>query len=263
MLRKNRVYRTDSKKPFPLSRTKFDLFINCKRCFWLDIVKGLNQVKFAPFTLNIAVDALFKNEFDFYRASKEKHPLFIEKDLNYIPFSDSRLDDWRNNFVGVRYIDEDLNLELFGAVDDLWLNLDTNKVVVVDYKATSKAGEINISDDGWWPAYKRQMEFYQFLLINNNLEVDEVGYFLYANGLKEGFLNRNDIPMLQFDLTLLEYEGSTKWIPKKLKELKSVLSSDKIPEPTSDCDYCRYFEDRQESFRKLNYGHNLEFEFNE
>ena len=262
MLRKTRVYRSDSKKPFPLSRTKFDLFVNCQRCFWLDIVKGLNSVKFAPFTLNIAVDALFKNEFDFYRASKEKHPLFLEENLNYIPFSHSKLDDWRNNFEGVRFVDEELNLQLFGAVDDLWLDMDSNKVVVVDYKATSKAGSIEISDAGWWPQYKRQMEFYQFLLTKNEIDVDKTGYFLYANGLKEGFLNRNDIPMLQFDLTLIKYVGNIDWIPKKLKELKSVLLSDKMPDPSSECENCRYFEDRQESFRKSNYGQNLEFEFN-
>ena len=262
MLRKTRVYRSDSKKPFPLSRTKFDLFVNCQRCFWLDIVKGLNSVKFAPFTLNIAVDALFKNEFDFYRASKEKHPLFLEENLNYIPFSHSKLDDWRNNFEGVRFVDEELNLQLFGAVDDLWLDIDSNKVVVVDYKATSKAGSIEISDAGWWPQYKRQMEFYQFLLTKNEIDVDETGYFLYANCLKEGFLNRNDIPMLQFDLTLIKYVGNIEWIHKKLKELKSVLLSDKMPDPSSECENCRYCEDRQETFRKSNYGQNLEFEFN-
>ena len=32
--------------------------------------------------------------------------------------------------------------EIFGAVDDLWLNKDTNEVVVVDYKATSNKKEL-------------------------------------------------------------------------------------------------------------------------
>ena len=28
-------------------------------------------------------------------------------------------------------------IEIFGALDDLWLNKDTNEIVVLDYKATS------------------------------------------------------------------------------------------------------------------------------
>ena len=133
MLRKKNVYNRGSTKKFRISRSKVDDFVNCQRCFWLDRVKGVDRIRTPAFTINIAVDRLLKNEFDYYREKKERHPLFIEKKLNFIPFKDSRLDDWRQNFEGIQYYDKDLDLVFTGAVDDLWLNEDTRKVIVVDY----------------------------------------------------------------------------------------------------------------------------------
>lgn len=66
----------------------------------------------------------------------------------------------------------------------LWLNLDTNEVIVVDYKATSKNDEVTL-DAEWQDGHKNQMEFYQWLLRNNGLKVANQGWFVYCNGLKE------------------------------------------------------------------------------
>ena len=52
------------------------------------------------------------------------------------------IDDWRENFKGVQYFDEDKNLIITGAVDDIWFNLDTEELIVVDYKATAKNDKI-------------------------------------------------------------------------------------------------------------------------
>ena len=45
------------------------------------------------------------------------------------------------------YQHEELNLHLFGAVDDVLINLDTDELIVVDYKATSKNSEISLNAD--------------------------------------------------------------------------------------------------------------------
>ena len=61
-----RIYELNNKiKPFRLSRSKFSDYLTCKRCFYLDQVKGLKNLDTLPFTLNNAVDALVKKEFDF------------------------------------------------------------------------------------------------------------------------------------------------------------------------------------------------------
>jgi CRISPR/Cas system-associated exonuclease Cas4 (RecB family) len=259
MLRTRNIYSRGSNKKFRISRSKVDDFINCPRCFWLDRVKGVDRTRTPTFAINNAVDRLLKNEFDHYREKQTKHPIFIQENLNYIPFDDIRLNNWRENFKGIEYYDKDLNLTFTGAIDDLWLNEDTKKVIVVDYKATSKEGAIVMSDDGWWPQYKRQMEFYQFLLRMNGMKVEDHGFFLYVNGIKEGFFDSE----VKFNTYLIRYEGDTSWIPGTLKKLKSTLESENVPEASKSCDHCRYFDDRQDSFRKLNYGQNLEFEFDE
>ena len=57
-----------------LSRSKIDLFLECPRCFFEDVARGNGRPSGPPFTLNNAVDALFKREFDDYRASAAAAP---------------------------------------------------------------------------------------------------------------------------------------------------------------------------------------------
>ena len=118
MIRKKNIYTKGITKNFRISRSKVDLHIKCKRCFWLDRVKGLGMIQPPSFTLNNAVDNLLKNEFDFYRSAKKKHPIFIKNDLNIIPFSHPNLNEWRENFKGISYTDTELDLVFTGAIDD-------------------------------------------------------------------------------------------------------------------------------------------------
>ena len=169
---------------YKLSRSKVDYFLNCPRCFYMDRRLGIGQPPGFPFNLNSAVDSLLKNEFDYYRKIKKPHPYIERLGLNAIPFEHEKLDKWRHNFSGVIYQHQKLNLHLFGAVDDIWINLDSGELIVVDYKATSKNSEINLDAD-WQIGYKRQMEFYQYLLRNNGFKVSDTGYFVYCNGIRQ------------------------------------------------------------------------------
>ena len=62
---------------------------------------------------------------------------------------------------------------------------------IVDYKATSKDDEVNL-DAEWQDGYKRQMEIYRWLFINNGFKVSDTGYFVYANGKKIELLLMQD-----------------------------------------------------------------------
>ena len=75
--------------------------------------------------------------------------------------------------------------EIFGAVDDVWENLDTGELHIVDYKSTSKQGESSI-DVGWGEGYKRQMEIYQWLFREAGHTLSNTGCFLYVDGSKDG-----------------------------------------------------------------------------
>lgn len=236
MARRN-LYDPESTEPFRLSRSGIDLFVNCPRCFYLDKRLGIGRPSGPPFTLNSAVDALLKKEFDIHRQKNEPHDLMKKFGIDAIPFTHADLDKWRANFVGVQYLHEPTNLLITGAVDDVWIN-PKKELIVVDYKATAKSGEITL-DDEWKIGYKRQMEVYQWLLRANGFKVNKTGYFVYANGRKD--LDVFD-GKLEFELTLLPYTGDDGWVEGRILEIKKCLESPKIPGPGAECEYCAYRE---------------------
>ena len=105
-----------SDKPFALSRSKVELFIDCPRCFYLDRRLGIGRPPGFPFSLNSAVDSLLKKEFDDYRAKGEPHPLMAQAGVNAMPHAHPELETWRANFKGVRTLHKQTNFELFGAI---------------------------------------------------------------------------------------------------------------------------------------------------
>ena len=230
------VYLPGSPEPFKLSRSRIDLFVDCPRCFYLDRRLGVDRPPGFPFTLNTAVDTLLKKEFDIHRAKKTKHPLLEKYGVDAIPVDHKDLAKWRENFVGIQFLHKPTNLLIFGAIDDLWQN-SQNEYIIVDYKATSKSEEINELNQTWHEGYKRQMEVYQWLLRQNGYKVSNTGYFVYCNGDtdKKAFDGK-----LEFDVTLIAYEGNDNWIDPKIKEIHKCLNSNKIPAANPDCDYCTY-----------------------
>lgn len=222
-------------KPFKLSRSKVDMFIECPRCFYLDRRLGVKRPGGFPFTLNNAVDFLLKKEFDIHRAKNQAHPLMKAYGIEAVPYNHEKMDDWRHNFSGVQFLHEPTNFLLFGAIDDLWIGKD-KKIMVVDYKATSINKEVTL-DDEWKIVYKRQMEFYQWLLRQNGFNVSDTGYFVYVNGKKdrEAFDGR-----LEFDVKILPYTGNDDWVEDTVLKAHKTLMSDSIPAASSSCDYCNY-----------------------
>ena len=231
------TYTPEQKNAFKLSRSKIDLFTECKRCFFLDRRFGVGRPQGAPFTLNIAVDALMKKEFDIHRADQTTHPLLKSYGVDAVPFQHEKMNEWRENFVGVQALYKPANFLIFGAVDDIWKNPD-GEVIVVDYKATSKEGVVDkLEDTKWHNGYRRQMEIYQWLLEQNDLKVSDTGYFVYVNGQKD---KKAFDSKLEFDVKLIAYTGKRDWIPKILDDIKKLLDTEEVPEAGDGCDYCTY-----------------------
>lgn len=234
--RTRNLYDPQSDQPFSLSRSKIDLFVDCPRCFYMDRRLGVARPPGFPFALNSAVDKLLKQEFDVHRANGTNHPLIEKYGVDARPVAHEKLDDWRENFVGVQHLHQPTNLMIFGAIDDLWIN-SKDEYIVVDYKSTSKDEEIVALDKDWHEGYKRQMEVYQWLLRRNGYKVSDTGYFVYCNGItdKQAFDAK-----LEFDITLIAYEGSDGWIEDTINKIYHCLRNNTIPEGTPECDYCAY-----------------------
>jgi CRISPR/Cas system-associated exonuclease Cas4 (RecB family) len=232
------LYDPNSKSPFKISRSSIDLYCSCPKCFYLDKRLGIAQPPGYPFTLNSAVDYLLKKEFDILRKKQEAHPLMKKFSIDAIPFAHKDLNVWRENFKGITYLDPHTNLIIGGAIDDIWINKKTKELHIVDYKSTSKNGEVNLDAD-WQDSYKRQMEIYQWLFRKNGFQVADIGYFVYCNGITD---TEKFDAKLEFEIKIIPYTGDTSWIELKLKEIKKTLESNNPPKASSDCDYCKYRE---------------------
>lgn len=234
--RKKNVYDPKSQRPFRLSRSKLDLFLNCPRCFYLDRRLGVGQPPGFPFSLNSAVDKLLKKEFDVRRAAGQPHPLMQQYKLDAVPFEHAQLDEWRDSLRGgITYLHQPTKLFITGGVDDIWVK-PNGELIIVDYKATSKEQEVTLDAD-WQIGYKRQMEIYQWLFRKNRFTVSSTGYFVYCNGLtdREAFDGR-----LEFDIKLIPYIGDDSWIEHAITQAWECLQSDELPQPNVQCDYCAY-----------------------
>ncbi len=215
-----------------LSRTKLELFLECPRCFWLDMKQGVKRPSGPPFTLNLAVDFLLKQEFDGYREKRSQHPVMEKYSIPAIPFQHEKLDQWRHNFTGVQFVHEPTGFLVYGAVDDLWID-GNGAVSVVDYKATG-AKEHQVYD-----SYQRQMEVYQWLLRRNNLDVSPTGYFVFARVNKANGFGDGEAA-LAFDLFIEPRTGDDSWVDQALHAARKTFNMEKIPDPTPTCEYCNY-----------------------
>ena len=225
-----------------LSRSTVEKYISCPRCCVLDKKYQIRPPSL-PFTLNIAVDNLCKNEFDYYRRIQEPHPLCIENDVDAVPFKHKKLDLWRSNFQGIRYKSVEFGYDFGGAIDDVWQKRNGD-LIIVDVKATSKSNfdwSETFKKYEYPKAYKRQLEMYQWLFKKNGFPVAEEAYLLYFNGRKnEEFFNKQ----LKFDVHFIKLSCCTSWVESKIIDTVNLLRSESFPQPSLSCEQCNYLKKR-------------------
>jgi len=218
--------------------------MRCPRCFWLDVKFKVKRPPGFPFTINSAIDYLFKQEFDVYRAEGGPHPIMTEAGIDAIPYGGPEIDLWRDSLKnGVQFHHKESDILLHGGVDDVWIT-PSGELIVVDYKSTgSGSGTPAIYDE-----YVRQLEIYQWLLAQNGHKVSPTGYWVYAQADKsQGFGHGK--PVLPFKLYVRSAIGEWGWIPEKLIEARSVLNMETPPNPGEECmgtglqAFCKYRQD--------------------
>ena len=225
-----------------LSRTAWDSFIRCKRCFYLERKLKIRPIRMPGYPINSRVDALLKEEFDIYREKQEPHPIFKKHNLNFITIKidKEKFRYFRNNRKGVRAKSIKTNFTIYGAIDDLWLNKDNGEVVVVDYKATSNKYGIDYvnSKMSYHKSYLRQLDFYAYLLKLNKFKVFKTGYWIVCNARNEE--QKTFDSKLNFKIDLLSYDVNTDYIEETLVELGKCYIIKAFPAINPSCDACRW-----------------------
>jgi len=238
------TYSPNQNRDFKISRGKFFNFLSCKRCFYLDRIKGLESPSVPGWSLNETTDLLLKKEFDFCRERQIPHRLFISNNLdNLVPFYHEELEKWRDSLhhgLTLRY--KNTNIILTGGIDDVWQNQISKKLIIVDYKSQAKLGrldKINYLQDPYHEGYKIQMDFYAYLLLGMGFKLDATSYFLVCNAKRD---DDSFDKTLNFDEYLVPYFWNIDWIENKIDEMINLMNSTEIPKSNLSCKNCAYSE---------------------
>jgi CRISPR/Cas system-associated exonuclease Cas4 (RecB family) len=214
--------------PYKFSPSSLSLLKDCPRCFWLHFNKGIRRPAGIFPSLPSGMDKILKEHFDSFIGKGLPPELAELKDVTL--FDDLELlKQWRNNFKGIQWTDEEGNL-LKGAVDNI-LKKD-NKLIVLDYKTRGYPLKEDTSAH-----YQDQLDIYNFLLRKNNYETEDYAYLLFYHpkGLdKDGNVIFNkDLIKMDIDVNNAE---------KILNHALDILKSPMPPEPGKECDFCKWLE---------------------
>lgn len=220
-------------KPIQLSPNSLNLYLECPHCFWLDKKQGIKRPPPYPYALNAAVDLLLKEEFDKYRKKKELHPLLVAYNIPAKLFPNQELlNEWRNNFKGIRYYDAELDATLFGAVDDI-LEFTDGKLAPLDYKSTgSKVATV-------YDRFQLQMDVYTFLLEKNGYKTVRKGCLaFYVVDKENGFADK-----LPFKKEIHMIDTDPSYVQGIFKEAVELLRKDTPPPHNQDCKFGQWLKD--------------------
>lgn len=244
--RASSIYTPGQVEDFKISRGKFENYLTCPRCFYLDRVVGLDEPGMPGWTLNETTDLLLKKEFDACRATGTPHRLFVANGLDYlVPFDHPDIDKWRDSLRhGLMHRFADSNIILTGGIDDVWQDTRDGRLIVADYKSQANLRPLDVETylaDVYHGAYKTQMDFYAYLLRQMGFEVAETAYFLVCNADRtaDGFHGR-----MQFSETLIPYRWDADWIPARVAEMIALMNQHEIPAPHPSCKNCAYARQR-------------------
>ena len=251
-----RIYSPNQNKDFQLSRSRFDEFMNCSRCFYLKVNKGFMSPSTPGWTLNTLTDTLLKKEFDECRAKQEPHRIMITNNLSHlVPYASEIIKDkkgndkllieeWRDSLhYGIKHRFKDTNIILQGGVDDVWFNTKTKELVIADYKSQHKKeiSQETYFNDPYKEGYKRQLDYYAYILKGMGFKVSSDAYFYICNAkeIDEGFYGK-----MLFDEVLIHYKIRTDYLETEIQKMIDAMNSENIPSSHDSCENCAYARQR-------------------
>jgi hypothetical protein len=212
-----------------LSPSSINIMLDCKRCFWLQIVKKIRRPRGIFPSLPGGMDKILKTHFDTFMEKGELPPEINEHGVSngYKLFDDkATLNIWRNNFKGIQYTDKTSGILLRGAVDNILMK--GKKLVVLDYKTRGYPLKEDTHEH-----YTTQMDIYNFLLRKNGYQTEDYTYLLFYYPNKV-----TDTGEVIFDTKLIKMKTDPKRGEKIFKEAIDILKLKEPPEASEGCEYC-------------------------
>jgi len=266
MARHRGTYKPERSEPYELSRGRLEGFLNCEACFWLDRVRGVKFPSIPGFLLNTNTDTLLKKDFDQFRG-KGPHPVMAKAGLSHLrPFFHEDIEKWESSLHfgsspnHFNTIHEKTNILFGGGLDDVWENLETGELHVVDYKSTAQmsmapapldesfiAPPKDPNKKDYKAGYRRQMEMYQWILRRKGFSVSDTGYFLYVDGqhINESGMIDSENPSqawMRFKTAIIPFIGDESWVEEALVRAKQTLEKEDCPLHAEECEHGKFIE---------------------
>ena len=214
------------KKIIRLSPSSLNLFLECPRCFWLQLNENIHRPRGIFPSLPGGMDLVIKDYFDKYREKNELPPELQGKIEGNLLHDHVLLNKWRNWRTGLEYKDEDLGVTLFGALDDCLEN--NGKFVPLDYKTRGSAPRDGDSEK----YYTNQLDCYALMLEGNGYPVGKFGYLVYYY---PEHVEENGTVI--FNVKPIKMVIDPNRARQTLKNAMKLLNGP-IPPHHSECEYC-------------------------
>lgn len=203
------------------------LFLECKRCFWLQVKQGLRRPS-GPFpALPGGIDRVMKEYFDKYRS--QGLPPELEGKIDARLFGDQeKLNNWRMWQRGLAYFDKDKNAQFVSALDDLLVD-PKGRYIPFDFK--TKGAQVK---EGAEQYNQLQLNAYALLLEENQMETAGFGVLMY---LWPKEVN-NDL-VIPFAMELRRVNTDPQAVKKLFYEAVRFLNGPS-PSHVEDCKFCQW-----------------------
>lgn len=214
---------------YKLSPSRMSLFVECERCFWLKVNKGIKRPS-GPFpSLPGGVDDKIKDHFDNFREKGEVPEVIeeFEKDLTLLSDQEflEKARSWRTQ---PKWDDDKSKAILRGGVDDLLRN-ENGDIVVLDYKTRGYPPK---GENGAPDYYERQVNLYNLILRKNGYSTADYGLILYF--YPDQFTEEGDF---QFETELRKTPVDISKAKEMVRSAAETLEGP-IPEHDDECGYC-------------------------
>ena len=219
------------KSPYKLSPSKFLFgYERCKRCFYLDIRKGLTQPGTFP-SIFSKYDIIHKNSTTGMRT--EDICIDIPKGIFFEGPGSKTLES-----VDIKC--EDGNAGYISGKGDAFLKLDDGSYAVIDFKTTAMSSD-KAKD------YSTQLHAYKYALENNRegkphlSPITKLGIIVFEPDIDEKMIKTSEssqgiIHKTQWFEIPIDEDNFVSYVKKVVK----LLSSQDIPHSAESCQFCDY-----------------------
>ncbi|MDD5565811.1 MAG: PD-(D/E)XK nuclease family protein [Candidatus Omnitrophica bacterium] len=203
-----------------LSPSSLNLFLDCPRCFWLYVNKGVKRPGPPVATITSGLDRVVKEYFNLFRSTQGLPPFLEGK----VPGKLMARLPYRGWF---EFTDESNDAKLGGYLDEC-IEVEKGFYAALDHKTRGSV------PDTVHEAYQLQMDVYTFLLEKNQLPTHRKAYLVY-------YIPQKMLPKGEF-----QFETSVKEIttdPGRAQEVfrrAVALLHGPVPAAGDECEFCKW-----------------------